>query len=34
MICSCLFNDIIYKYISNMGNKLTPYILAVGHDNV
>ena len=34
MICSFLTNDNIYKYISNMGNNLTPYSIAVGHENV
>ena len=34
MICSFLTNDNIYKNISNMGNELTPYSIAVGHENV
>ena len=33
MICSFLTNDKYYKNISNMGNKLTPYTIAVGHEN-
>ena len=27
-------NDNIYEYISNMGNSLTPYSIAVGHENI
>ena len=34
MICSFLTNGLIYKYISNMGKKLTPYSIAAGHENV
>ena len=34
MICSNLTNDIIYKYISNMGNNLTPYSFAIGDENI
>ena len=34
MICSFLTNDKIYKYISNMGNNLTPYSIAIGQDNI
>ena len=34
MICSFLTNDNIYKYISSMGNNLTPYSIAVGHENI
>ena len=30
MICSFLTDDKIYKYVSNMGNNLTPYSIAVG----
>ena len=30
MICSFLTNDSVYKYNSNMGNKLTPYSIAIG----
>ena len=29
-VCSFLTNDRIYKYISNMGNNLTPYSIAIG----
>ena len=32
--CSFLTNDKIYKYISNMGNILTPYSLAIGYENI
>ena len=34
MICSFLTKDKIYKYISKMGNNLTPYSTAAGHENV
>ena len=34
MICSFITNDKIYKYISNMGTNLTPYIVAVNHENL
>ena len=34
MVCSLLTNDRIYKYISNMGNNLTPYSIAIGWENV
>ena len=34
MICSFLTKDNIDKYISNMGNNLTPYSIAVGRENV
>ena len=34
MACSFLTNDRIYKYISNMGNNLTPYSIAVGWENI
>ena len=34
MICSFLTTHNIYKYISNKGNNLTPYSIAVGHENV
>ena len=34
LICSFLTNDNFYKYISNMGNNLTPYSIAVSHENV
>ena len=33
MVCSFMTNDNIYEYISNMGNKLTPYSLATGEEN-
>ena len=33
MVCSFLTNDRIYKYISNMGNNLSPYSLAAGEEN-
>ena len=29
-VCSFLTNDKIYKYISNMGNNLSPYSIAIG----
>ena len=34
MICSFLTNDRIYKYISNMGNNLTPCSIAIGWENI
>ena len=34
MVCSFLTNDKIYKHISNMGNKLTPYSIAIGWENI
>ena len=34
MICSFLTNDNVYKYISNKGNNLTTYSIAVGHENI
>ena len=34
MVCSFLTNDNIYKYISNMGNNLTPYSIAIAWENV
>ena len=34
MICSFLSNDEIYNYISNMGNNLTSYSLAIGEENI
>ena len=34
MVCSFLTNDRIYKYISNMGNNLTPYSIAIGWENI
>ena len=33
-VCSFLTNDRIYKYISNMGNNLTPYSIAIGFENI
>ena len=33
MVCSFMTSDIIYEYISNMGNNLTPYIIATGEEN-
>ena len=34
MVCSFLTNDKIYKYISNMGNNLTPYSVAIGEEKI
>ena len=34
IICSLLINDNIYRYVSNMGNSLTPYNIATGGENV
>ena len=34
MICSFLTNDNIYKSISNMGNNLTPFTIAIGEENI
>ena len=34
MVCSFLTSDRIYKYISNMGNNLTPYSIAIGFENI
>ena len=34
MICFFLPNDKIYKYISNMGNHLTPYSIAICWKNI
>ena len=34
MICSCLTNDNIYRYISNKGNNLAPYSIAIGEENI
>ena len=34
MICSFLTDDKIYKYVSNMGNNLTPYSIAIGMENM
>ena len=33
MVCSFVINDRIYKYISNMGNNLSPYSIARGEEN-
>ena len=33
MVCSFLTNDDNYEYISNMGNNLTPYSIAIGGEN-
>ena len=33
-VCSILTNDDIYKYISNMGNNLTPYSIAIGDEYI
>ena len=33
-VCSFLTIDKIYKYISNMGNNLTPYSIAIGWENI
>ena len=34
MVCSFLTDDRIYKYISNMGNNLTPYSIAIGFEDI
>ena len=34
MVCTFLTNDRINKYISNMGNNLTPYSKAIGWENI
>ena len=34
MVCSFLTNDKVYKYISNLGNNLTPYSIAIGWENI
>ena len=34
MICSFLTTDKNYKYISNVGNKLTPYSTAICGENL
>ena len=34
MVCSFVTNDRIYKCISNMGNNLTPYSIAIGWENI
>ena len=33
-VCSFLTNDKIYKYISNMRNKLCPYSIAISYENI
>ena len=33
-VCSFLTNDRIYKYISNMGNNLSPCSFAIGYENI
>ena len=33
MVCSFLTSDNIYNYVSNMGNKLSPYSFATGEEN-
>ena len=33
-VCSFLTNDKYYKYISNMGNSLTPYSIAIDYENI
>ena len=33
MVCSFVTNDRIDKYISNIGNNLTPYSIAIGWEN-
>ena len=32
-VCSFLTSDNIYNYVSNMGNKLSPYSFALGEEN-
>ena len=32
-VCSFLTNDSVYEYISNMGNNLTPYGIAIADEN-
>ena len=34
MICFFLTSDNIYNYISNMGNNLTPYSIAISEENI
>ena len=34
MICSFLINENTFKYISFMGNNLTPYSIAIGEENI
>ena len=33
-VCSFLTNGKIFKYISNMGNSLTPYSIAIGWEKI
>ena len=33
MVCSFMTSDNIYEYVSNIGNKLTPYSIATGEEN-
>ena len=33
MVCSFMTSDNIYKYVSNMGNNLSPYSFATGEEN-
>ena len=33
LICSFLFSDNIFRYVSNMGNNLTPYSIAIAEGN-
>ena len=34
MVCSFLTKDRIYKNISNIGIRLTPYSIAIGQENI
>ena len=34
MICSFLTNDKTYRYISNLGNNLTPHSIAIGWEKI
>ena len=34
MVCKFVTNDKNYKYISNMGNNLVPYSVAIGWENI
>ena len=33
MVCSFMTSHNIYEYVSNMGNNLTPYSIAIGEEN-
>ena len=33
MVCSFMTSDNIYEFISNMGNNLSPYSVAIGQKN-